>query len=525
VPGGGDSSALTNGIPSAQDAANGNNRLWAKLLTEVQSKSTRKLPKGKRIVMLGENETGKTSLVAKVVGDDDPKKGQGLEYHAINVRDEDRDEGVQMGVFIVDGDLHHAGLLRFALSEESFPHTLICLTVSMARPWTIMSSLDRWSQLLRRHIDRLKISPQQMKDYESLLQRHFQEYIEPDAEALQSGNHAKRSGLLSPAGGEESESVLLPLGETTLTDNLGLPIVVVVTKTDAIANLEKEFDYREEHFDFIQQHIRHFCLRFGAALVYTSVKEDKNCDLFLKYAEHRLYGFPFLNQASVVERDAVFIPTGWDSEAKISILYPNMTTVKPEDSFDEVIVRPVPVRKPIPSDPEVIVEDEQTFLLRQQQLLSKALPTGPGVRVDGARVSSASGVPKSLDRRSLGSPQVSSSGGGSPGTMKKLEPTSTPTSAAAVAGATSQEGVLANFFNSLLSKKTGSPGGPGGATSPGAGGNPALSASPSPMARPITPGTDKASVRNDAAAELERMTRGASPQVKPLRTTTPTAES
>lgn len=38
-----------------------------------------------------------------------------------------------------------------------------------------------------------------------------------------------------------------------------------------------------------------------------------------------------------------------------------------------------------------------------------------------------------------------------------------------IAGATS-EGVLANFFNSLLSKKTGSPGGPGvGAGSPGGG--------------------------------------------------------
>lgn len=37
------------------------------------------------------------------------------------------------------------------------------------------------------------------------------------------------------------------------------------------------------------------------------------------------------------------------------------------------------------------------------------------------------------------------------------------------AGATS-EGVLANFFNSLLSKKTGSPGGPGGVGgSPGGG--------------------------------------------------------
>lgn len=39
-----------------------------------------------------------------------------------------------------------------------------------------------------------------------------------------------------------------------------------------------------------------------------------------------------------------------------------------------------------------------------------------------------------------------------------------------VAGATS-EGVLANFFNSLLSKKTGSPGSPGvGGGSPGGGG-------------------------------------------------------
>ena len=59
---------------------------------------------------------------------------------------------------------------------------------------------------------------------------------------MQSGNLPKRSGLLSPAGGpggEEDESVLLPLGETTLTDNLGLPIMVFVTKTDAIGTLSR----------------------------------------------------------------------------------------------------------------------------------------------------------------------------------------------------------------------------------------------------------------------------------------------
>lgn len=34
-------------------------------------------------------------------------------------------------------------------------------------------------------------------------------------------------------------------------------------------------------------------------------------------------------------------PCGWDKEKKISILYENMTTVKPDDSFEDVIVKPV----------------------------------------------------------------------------------------------------------------------------------------------------------------------------------------
>lgn len=58
------------------------------------------------------------------------------------------------------------------------------------------------------------------------------------------------------------------------------------------------------------------------------------------------------------------------------------------------------------------------------------------------------------------------------------------------------EGVLANFFNSLLHKKSGSPATP-----------------PSAMSTPRTNGSDslltpdKLSVRTDAAAELDRLAR------------------
>lgn len=58
------------------------------------------------------------------------------------------------------------------------------------------------------------------------------------------------------------------------------------------------------------------------------------------------------------------------------------------------------------------------------------------------------------------------------------------------------EGVLANFFNSLLSKKTGQPGSPGTQVKSAAGND-----------------DYKAAVRSDAAAELDRLTRGA--QKKP----------
>lgn len=66
--------------------------------------------------------------------------------------------------------------------------------------------------------------------------RHFQEYQEPE------------EGVVSPPRprgfNAEEEKVVLPLGESTLTNNLGIPIVVVVTKVSKRANI-----YRYVMFD------------------------------------------------------------------------------------------------------------------------------------------------------------------------------------------------------------------------------------------------------------------------------------
>ncbi|MEE6520286.1 hypothetical protein FKM82_018129 [Ascaphus truei] len=282
-----------------------------------------------------------------------------MEYLYINVHDEDRDDQTRCNVWILDGDLYHKGLLKFAVDASSVRDTLVMLIVDMSRPWLALDSLQKWASVIRGHMDKLKIPPEQMKEMEEKIVRHFQEYVEPGEEFPSSPQRRSTSSQE-----DRDDSVILPLGEDTLTHNLGIPIVVVCTKCDAISILEKEHDYKDEHFDFIQSHIRRFCLQYGAALIYTSIKENKNIDIVYKYIVQQLYGFPFNMAAVVVEKDAVFIPAGWDNEKKIGILHENFQTLKLEDPFEDTVTKP-PVRKFV-HEKEIVAEDDQVFLMKQQ---------------------------------------------------------------------------------------------------------------------------------------------------------------
>ncbi|XP_026569901.1 cytoplasmic dynein 1 light intermediate chain 2 [Pseudonaja textilis] len=172
-------------------------------------------------------------------------------------------------------------------------------------------------------------------------------------------------------------------------------------------------------------------------------------------------------------------PAGWDNEKKIAILHENFTTVKPEDAYEDFIVKP-PVRKLV-HDKEFAAEEEQVFLMKHQSYLAKqpATPT----RASESPARGPSGSPRPQGR--TGPATVPSA---SPiASVKKPDP--------AIKNNAASEGVLASFFNSLLSKKTGSPGSPGAGGGGGGG----------------VPSTGKKSgqkpVLTNVQEELDRMTR------------------
>ena len=69
----------------------------------------------------------------------------------------------RLGHWILDGDLAHSHLLRFALKESNFTDTTVLLCVAMTTPWNIMDQLHNWATLLHDHIDKLTLSAEETK--------------------------------------------------------------------------------------------------------------------------------------------------------------------------------------------------------------------------------------------------------------------------------------------------------------------------------------------------------------------------
>uniref|UniRef100_A0A182NZV3 Dynein light intermediate chain n=1 Tax=Anopheles epiroticus TaxID=199890 RepID=A0A182NZV3_9DIPT len=323
--------ADTSSTPSVQaNDAIAMKNFWTTILGEIQTRSNSQPPRDKSVLVLGDSASGKSTLVAKLKGTKYPRKCLGLQYDYIVVRDKSWDDSAKLNVWTLDSDPGHAGLLRFALNDQSFPHTLVMLTLSMTEPWNWMEQMEQWMKVLNNHIAGLGIAREVKERGKTRIQLMWQCYSETD------GNHHQNN--LIPE--MNNERYKLPLPEGVLATNLGIEMIVVVTKSDRMEVLEKDLCYREEHFDFMQQWIRRACLRYGASLFYCSAMKGTNCDLLHQYLLHRMYGFPCATHASVIDRDAVFIPAGWDSVQKISILYENLHSWHQDYRLSDVIQPP-----------------------------------------------------------------------------------------------------------------------------------------------------------------------------------------
>ncbi|KAH6562963.1 hypothetical protein BASA60_010880 [Batrachochytrium salamandrivorans] len=340
------------GTHQAQQADYGG-EIWSTILGQAATAGTTKSVLCKTLLVCGENSAIKTALVDDLIRSSPGKTSidtfdtsdMGLGYLYLDVNDDENEAVSRIGIYQLSGDPAYHSLTDFTLTNETISDSLAIITLDWNKPWQFVESLNLWLGLLEQHVDQIsKENPNTVAELKQTLEAYYRGYTESDDtihRIMGSTSDSFSPTQLEPSdrGADRlSGSYSLPLGAGVLNRNIGIPIIVVCLHAEVL--IEHEKDYKEDRLDYIQQVLRTICLSFGASLFYISNQRPETMSNLRSYIFHRLLsnnpqtsiatdnvvtrpglaGYEFTLPAQMIERDAVLIPSGWDSWGKIKVL-------------------------------------------------------------------------------------------------------------------------------------------------------------------------------------------------------------
>jgi len=410
--------------------------LWREILSGSSANSPANA-EAKTLVVLGEEGAGKEALINSLRRSGSEQGTRtALEYTYIDPFGPEDDQGElspRLNVWKLNG-LEHKDILKFALNPRALNSTMVLMVLDFAKPWSFLTSLTQWMEVLEQQL--LAVYDECAEtgldtEHQQAQVKWFQNYVEPakeDSGSPRSGKMSSFAGEGNLAGGDD---IVLPLGEGTLTSNLGVPIVIACNKADMMATLEKNFEYQDSDFEFIQQHLRKFALSYGATLVYTSTKTGKGSDILGEYVAHRLLSTPFNIRAQVLDKDTLFVPAGYDSLERITVLNDHTKT----GGYEDVIAAPVSKARTARTEEMVSAQDDQEFLEMHKGTLDKLSKGDRPARSAAPSVELFSGAPD------VGT--TAAAAGAAPGAA--------PTASSLTPGSSA---MLQNFFESLMKSES-----------------------------------------------------------------------
>jgi dynein light intermediate chain 1 len=165
-------------------------------------------------------------------------------------------------------------------SIDALRDSLFLITLDWEAPWTFLSQLVEWLDVVREIAEqaantskggwsREQVVWEEMKESLEASIRAYNDIAGPVGTAALSSDDEDEVGensvasaivpVANPAAVDGEESA--PLPEGCLTHNYGVPLVVVCTKADTIGQLERDRNFKEEKFDYVQQVLRTICLK------------------------------------------------------------------------------------------------------------------------------------------------------------------------------------------------------------------------------------------------------------------------
>jgi dynein cytoplasmic 1 light intermediate chain len=380
------------------------------------------------VFVLGDGQNGKGFLLRKLRDRQFNQKSREylVDYSYCNVKnyhDEDEPDEVRgrLNIWEFDDPEHSQGLLPRFLRTHGLKESLIVLTIDLSQPWSIMKSLQTWMDVLNEAIaattkDIDDVTRQELRER---ISSHNQRFIDPSRQKV---------GASGPEQHIDDDAIV---DYSIPTKNIGIPLVIVGCKADALGTVFQTQTGVGDRFHFINKRLREFALEYGAALMFTSsVGGGTNVEALQDYIYHRLFNFDLRQHAQPEGTETefgVYIPAGFDSTELVNSVTPATADWESDAKFSFVFRNPEKVTK----SNSVAINVQQETKADDNQLFFKSLkfkldnPTG---------------------RRA--SPSVD--------TVMRSKPTTRPSKRASItgaAGANSQDNAkVKEFFKSLLNK-------------------------------------------------------------------------
>jgi len=357
---------MINAGTSTEPLKDENENIWFNILNSISSS---KATQCKNLLILGDENSGKSTIINEISARH-PTEGTSkipkyaLSYSYIDII-EDEDTVAHVGLYRVSGNSTYKSLIPYVINEETIANSVVVISLSWENPSTFLKSLEQWLNILEEEIKN-NISSELLEELKGKMEKNIHEYKDPN-------NPESKMELTIDS--SELKEINIPLPEGCLIKNLGIPIIIVCTKCDVIEELEnKNKNFDDEKFDYIQQILRTICLQYGASLIYVTTNNPNTYDILDSYlmsilfneknstlSKSLLKSFEFNEPAQYIDKSSVFIPSGYDSKGRINLLNEEFDGIINRSDYEKLIYSSG-FETPTAIETILTAEDDQIFL-------------------------------------------------------------------------------------------------------------------------------------------------------------------
>lgn len=215
---------------------------------------------------------------------------------------------------------------------DHLENTVFAIVLDSTKPWQFLDQLSIWSDVIFEINKKLflQLPVAKQNKMKKNIENEFKFYVDPSKSKYEDDKEENEEG---EGNQEEMKEALdlMELDDGILNVNLGVPLLVLWTKSEVIAAGES-MKYYSPRFEFIMKNLREFTLRYGGSLIFTSAKKGTNMDVLNSYLNYKYFDADFKEGPEINNKEGIFIPCGYDSPKLVQQLCPSI-----DDPYDKIV--------------------------------------------------------------------------------------------------------------------------------------------------------------------------------------------